>query len=126
MAAQDPDGTTTYRLSANWSITRKASLRASEAKPELNRGCPQQVWSRGKSTSTPKFRRSRTVLTPTSGYNWSMMQVTKRETLTPEEEDKRQSFRGEWLGVAYQRHRMEATGGINRGLDSLAFCGGGR
>ena len=85
MAAHEPEGTTTYCSGAEregWKLlsTRRASSSASLVKPELNRGWPQQVWSLGKSTSTPSLLRRRTVLTPTSGKSWSTRQVAKRET----------------------------------------------
>ena len=79
MLAQEPDGTTTYSLPSNCRRRRRASGFASFQNPELKAGCPQHVWPSGKSTSTPSRRSTRTVLSPTSGKNWSTTQETNRE-----------------------------------------------
>ena len=67
-----------YALSRNPSSTRRARRRDCSVYPVLYSGWPQQVWPSGNPTATPNFLRTRTTLTPTCGYIWSMMQVTKR------------------------------------------------
>src|SRR5262249_10024595 len=80
MLVHDPEGATTYSLSAKISINRFANARASSVNPLLKAGCPQQVCSIRNSTSTPSLLSTVTTLIPASGKNWSTRQVMNSET----------------------------------------------
>ena len=61
------DGATIVLESRKAFRKRRPTVRASAAQPELNAGCPQQVWSCGKSTSQPMRRSTFTASTATTG-----------------------------------------------------------
>ena len=50
MCTQEPEGDTIVPRFSKISMNRRAATRASRLKPELNAGCPQQVWSVGQSS----------------------------------------------------------------------------
>src|ERR1700681_3189330 len=81
IVVHEPEGQTIVSASLNTRRNLSAQGRASSQKPELNAGCPQQVWAWGKSTSQPTRRRTFTVSTATSGCSWSTKHGTKSETL---------------------------------------------
>src|SRR5258708_39154280 len=81
MVVHDPEGHTTTSAFLNTRRNFSAQGRASFQYPVLNAGFPQQVWSRGKSTSQPIRRRTFTVSIATSGSSWSTKQGTKSDTL---------------------------------------------
>src|SRR5258708_40197270 len=80
MVVHDPEGHTTISAFLNTRRNFSAQGRVSFQYPVLNAGCPQQVWSRGKSTSQPIRRRTFTVSIATSGSSWSTKQGTKSDT----------------------------------------------
>ena len=77
MSAQDPEGTTIGPYVASRTPTVcSAMAMAWSAKPALNAGWPQQVWSKGNATSNPARSRISTVAMPTRGAKPSTRQVT--------------------------------------------------
>ena len=77
MAAHEPEGTTSGSSGSKARTTERATRLAAAWCPALKAGWPQQIWPRGKTTSKPASRRSRSASDTASGKTRSPRQVAK-------------------------------------------------